>query len=1375
MLFFYVVVGVVIVPTSATVTLESIDLVPNRVGAKSTAAFKFTTDEIIPKGDEIIVTLTGKTSPHAFTATLGEVTLGNPAIFSDDIDWLGTSASITGISQSSQVTTITIKLGADTGAPVTTATVGKCDGETVVCGVYINIVGIINPKTVENDHSATVEHNSVIGSKTTLETTAITFSESTLALTPTEYETATTATFTFTASNHDIIVGDVLSLQLPKFTGKPKTISKCSKSPGSMLEGRAESLMWRITLNAASTDGRDLYTCDGNQICELYLTAINNGLPRDTRCSIKITGLTTPAISLIESADVCFHSTSTDTNCDDIYNYKYTTNAIAASTVADIASWTPIVNTDDATITGPGKMLFTEMFFSSYIPSGSAIDIYFTFVYNQILTNGQEEIELYFKADSVKGGTDNNDVVIVVVDKLDKTCGDTTFTSSKIAEETNYHMLTLSIAGSPILAGTLCKLKISTGIILSTTNLAAPLITEDNYLSYGVKVTSTVNSGRTMAKLPIYEFPAISGGMFVESSLKFDGLDIYYTFIYNQELKVDDDEKIELEIEGIIDGILSIDDDDQIGCGATQFRVSGSFDSKVILKIKSTSVKLNAGTRCTIKITGGILAVPPVDVAANSLLHTQQVSTGNIARNTPKIPIPKSNAIWAASAPSLYVARKDCKYFDSATNCDHGKLSTIEDILVNSVTQSTKIRCNQQAGTNFYYEGLTTSSNGRGFGAILKLWSHSDGEASDTKEFSDTPASKITVTNPGNGYRPGDLLIISADQLPGSLTDLILTLQAEDIDTPDHCQSCDGKTAFGYSVVTNHGTSCTSSPQTLCDPLFKTSTSVDLYIKPKGYDGDIHCGIYKAKSSAPADNPPTTLIQRTSFDFGALEESPNSLLPSLTKQVNWIDVTTSGQLINGTDFFNDVTKGSTTDEDDDVNTETVNIDHDPYPESVTYGTGSKWSLYFNANTLEQVILVSPGYGYRPGDKILLSTGVTASVTVLLQKRHFVSEGLQAVGTTSSGDGTGATINLIAGGSLIGGGVTNIDMIVTGNTGQSGHVSGETRNGVSHLPGFGYGGIGGTRGSGATFDLVSGTNTIAGITVVSGGSGYQVGDILVISKSSIKLSIGEDSAKDVVLRVNPSNIVFQSGQITGATITSGSSDSNYKTGDKLIVDLTTLPLGSYNGQLEFTLREDDIEKELMLVSKNKVTVSKSDIAKDVVVHIDSLTPDTMYDAYCHFGDILVAPNAYTLASITKFWTETNPTVWGDSIRVSSITKNADPGTFTFTFMHGGRISAFGEIKLIPNKILFGANTKCSITDQTGGNTAVITTLLPNSYEYIAFLVGGSGSTVSVSSGKQFIISCTNLALNQNSNIEITYGLEVEGHKPLYGRKGYTTSL
>ena len=182
-----------------------------------------------------------------------------------------------------------------------------------------------------------------------------------------------------------------------------------------------------------------------------------------------------------------------------------------------------------------------------------------------------------------------------------------------------------------------------------------------------------------------------------------------------------------------------------------------------------------------------------------------------------------------------------------------------------------------------------------------------------------------------------------------------------------------------------------------------------------------------------------------------------------------------------------------------------------------------------------------------------------------------------------------------------------------------------------------------------------------------------------------------------------------------------------------------------------------------------------IAKDVVVHIDSLTPDTMYDAYCHFGDILVAPNAYTLASITKFWTETNPTVWGDSVRVSSIRKNADPGTFTFTFMHGGRIPAFGEIKLIPNKILFGANTKCSITDQTGGNTAVITTLLPNSYEYIAFLVGGSGSTVSVSSGKQFIISCTNLALNQNSNIEITYGLEVEGHKPLYGRKGYTTSL
>ena len=35
------------------------------------------------------------------------------------------------------------------------------------------------------------------------------------------------------------------------------------------------------------------------------------------------------------------------------FNYKYTTNAIAANTVADIASWTPIVNTDDATLIMP--------------------------------------------------------------------------------------------------------------------------------------------------------------------------------------------------------------------------------------------------------------------------------------------------------------------------------------------------------------------------------------------------------------------------------------------------------------------------------------------------------------------------------------------------------------------------------------------------------------------------------------------------------------------------------------------------------------------------------------------------------------------------------------------------------------------------------------------------------------------------------------------------------------------------------------------------------------------------------------------------------------------------------------------------------------
>eukprot|EP00943_MAST-04B_sp_MAST-4B-sp1_P003786 g3786.t1 len=1335
------------------------------------AEINFDTSGDIPLGSVIIIKLTGYNA--AFTAIPGAVTLTNPAIYSADTDFIGSSAKIVSVSQSNLETTIKIKLGDDTGAPGVGS--GTCEG------IILRLTGIVNPTTLTTTTSrhrvfVTLDETQAETSDNTekMTTEPVTFSKSMLSLYPTEYQTETIVTFTFTLSNHDIVVGDTLYLQLPKFTGKPKTLSKCAQSPRSVLDGGTEPVMWRVTVNSSSTDGNDLYRCDANQdYCELHLTAVNNGLARDTQCTINITGLTTPAITLMQNdAFVCNLA-----SCSDIYKYKYTTRAIPMSTVANIDTWTTIGETGGSVISGPGKMSFMEMSFSSYT-SDRATDIYFSFIYNQLLTGGQETIKLYFKEHGdYRAVVATTTTANPVVESLDGTCGDATFSVLLNLEGFNVVNMEISIGDNTYVpAGTLCKLKINSGNTddLKTVDgvVPAPVSTSDDY---GVEIATTAsgeNAITAMAKIPIYPFPAISYGIFVESSLKFEGvtgnkIDIYYTFMYNEEIP--ENGKIKVNIKGTESSTSSSRlTSNHLGSFCERVTLLDTMQTLPAFELKIDDGPLPPSSLCTIKIMGGSLASDTINVEANSISHTQQVEDENGNDKTPVIPIAKSDPIWVTIAPKLYVVKKDCKYFNSAADCDHGKLSTVENILVNSITQSAEVR---STGGNIYHQELTTATNGRGSGAILNLWS-SDSESLDTDLMSPS-SGKISVTAPGNGYKVGDLLIVPADQLPGSSTDLVFTLQGEDIVNPDHCQSCSGKTAFGYSMKITHGTSCISSSQTSCDPLFKTFSSVDLYVDPSGYEGDIFCGVYKATSSAPSASLPTSLIHETSLDGGPLDESLNGLLPSLSQQINYIDVTTSGKLKNGIDFYADVIVNKV-EARKGVSGDSADLTHSSDC-SKTFGSGTNWTLSFNDDdSLKEVISTSPGYGYRPGDKICItkdSSILTLDIKILLQKYHFQDEGYHGLTTISSGVGAGATINLIAGGALTGGGTSNVDLAAATAklTGLSGSAA---LNPVTHLPGIGFRGLGGTKGTGATFKIHKnvGDTIIEGITVVTGGSGYQIGDILVISKESI------NSNHDLVLRVEPEHIAISSGKITGATITKGVAGTNYCVGDTLEVDFSSVGDNiTYGGKVEFTLREDDIEKESLLISRNKVTIPNNGRQEDVVIHIESLTSNTMYNAYCHFGNVILPElDENTVASITNFWTDSNPNIWGDSIRVSSHTEYADPGKLTLTFTHGSRIPGYGEIKLVPSETLFKAETKCSIEDQMGGNTAVITTFLGSNYEYVKFQLSSHGSTVTSSSGKQFIIVCTDLDINKAKNTVVTYGLAATDHNLLRARVGYTTT-
>ena len=136
----------------------------------------------------------------------------------------------------------------------------------------------------------------------------------------------------------------------------------------------------------------------------------------------------------------------------------------------------------------------------------------------------------------------------------------------------------------------------------------------------------------------------------------------------------------------------------------------------------------------------------------------------------------------------------------------------------------------------------TTTSNGRGKGAIISLNTSS---TDNTVE-----AVELYCGVDCDGYKAGDTLTVSADQLRGSTKDLVFVLSADDIDYATHCQSCSGRYPEGYSVSTSHvpHSSCNSGAQVSCEPLHITHSFVELFINPSGHVGDIYCGVFSAST-----------------------------------------------------------------------------------------------------------------------------------------------------------------------------------------------------------------------------------------------------------------------------------------------------------------------------------------------------------------------------------------------------------------------------------------------------------------------------------------------------------------------------------------------
>ena len=158
-------------------------------------------------------------------------------------------------------------------------------------------------------------------------------------------------------------------------------------------------------------------------------------------------------------------------------------------------------------------------------------------------------------------------------------------------------------------------------------------------------------------------------------------------------------------------------------------------------------------------------------------------------------------------------------------------LKTDADALLPSITT------NPTDAADGNFAELATTSSGSGIGAVLSL------------VISGKTISGVTVTAAGSGYSQGDTLTVASADIPGTDTDLMFTLAADDIDAGDNqIKLCDNTTAYvdGIAEVLTLGTGGDARPTAGMKKAIAidvTTAHFDVYVPMEGRANSTTTGI----------------------------------------------------------------------------------------------------------------------------------------------------------------------------------------------------------------------------------------------------------------------------------------------------------------------------------------------------------------------------------------------------------------------------------------------------------------------------------------------------------------------------------------------------
>ena len=181
---------------------------------------------------------------------------------------------------------------------------------------------------------------------------------------------------------------------------------------------------------------------------------------------------------------------------------------------------------------------------------------------------------------------------------------------------------------------------------------------------------------------------------------------------------------------------------------------------------------------------------------------------------------------------------------------------------------------------------LSTTSNGLGTGAIVSL------------VISGNTITGVTVTAAGSGYSPGDTLTVDNGVIPGTSSDLIFTLAADDINAGDNqIKLCDNTTVYvdGTAEVLTLGSGGDARPTAGMKKSIDvdiTTAHFDVYVPMEGRANSTTTGI--------------TLAMGFVVDVGqngALDDATDVAFEAWVSSEPWWD-SPPGQNGNETDEFN---------------------------------------------------------------------------------------------------------------------------------------------------------------------------------------------------------------------------------------------------------------------------------------------------------------------------------------------------------------------------------------------------------------------------------------------------------------------------------------